>query len=903
MLLMKAYVEMEGIKGVWSLQQPPSGEGCNTGTGATFDKYLVQAYAWETRVLWIDEDDEMGECEIAGFDTGVTTLFCGNMVWQSEGGTKPTSFFVQATPQSVRLVDAVTGELLSEEKYNKKIMVAEGNSNQVVVALSGGELVYLELKVSGFDLSRSTKLVEVGRVQLDQDIACMSIRPEVAVSEAVDHSDISLMDVTSNETKVDESSVLHLRGKSSLLVVGFWTDNSVRLYALPTLVEVTRVSLGVDVQVRAVLLANLSNTASRESGDVEEVGEATMEKNDRTLHLLIGLGDGRVFTYIMTVGVSGDSDKATMGLPTLSDRREVQLGSRPISFSLFVHDQALCVFASCDRPTVIFSRSQHNAKLLFSPVNISADVSQMAPFHSQCFPHCLAMTSESGLLIGTIDSLQAIHVQSYHLNESPRYICFHEQTSTYVVCSSKTEMTARGESIQDRVLFLDDKTFTTRSMFELDANEIAMSCLSLVFDQPPSAPGTDTDSSVEYVAIGTAYVLPEEQEPTRGRMLIFEVRTLDAEDGQESGGDDCDEETLHLKRKVSLITEKVTKGGVCCMAALQGKLVAGIDAKVQVYQFHRTGVDGAGAPEMTVLCEHVGHIMSLFCKTSGDFVLVGDILRSITVLQLKTSTSPSGADVTSLKEVSRDFNSNYMRAVEVLCDDFFMGAEDNGNLFIVKRPGADCAPTGPGSVNLSEEEKSRLEMQSGFHMGDFINVFRRGMLGNNNTSVAAEASAGGFKSDSKKVDQAGDLSSEANATPFALFGTVSGNLGAVFTLSPETYHFLDVLEKSLNQVIRGLGGLSHEEYRQFAHCRRRGSKRRTIDGDLVEKFLDLPESQMRLVTKHLNDELHHLAVASAKDSKNSNTQAVLENEKKVVDAPSYTLDDVIQRLEELVRLH
>ena len=38
-----------------------------------------------------------------------------------------------------------------------------------------------------------------------------------------------------------------------------------------------------------------------------------------------------------------------------------------------------------------------------------------------------------------------------------------------------------------------------------------------------------------------------------------------------------------------------------------------------------------------------------------------------------------------LEEVSRDFNSNYMRAVEVVGDDeHFVGADDNGNLFVVR---------------------------------------------------------------------------------------------------------------------------------------------------------------------------------------------------------------------------
>lgn len=909
---------MEGIKGIWSLRQPSS-EACADG----FDKYLVQAYAWETRVLWIDEDDEMGECEISGFNTEVTTLFCGNMLWQPTPDAKLEHFLVQATPVSVRLLSAATGELLSEVKFEKKIMVAEGNSSQVVVALSGGELIYLELTVSGADLSRSTKLVQVGCIHLDQDIACMSIRPEVCLSSttlgsSLNHDDIDLMELSSDGNGAGDSSqsLLHPAGKSSLLVVGFWTDNSVRLFALPTLVEVTRVSLGVDVQVRSVLLASLSRNESHEVSMLEKEGSSSLDQqgSERNVYLLVGLGDGRVFTYILKVAVDGILAKESAGLPLLSDRQEVQLGSRPISFSLFVHDQALCVFACCDRPTVIFSRSRHNAKLLFSPVNITGDVTQMAPFHSQCFPNCLAMSSESGLLIGTIDSLQTIHIQSYHLNESPRHICYHEQTATYVVCSTKTDMTARGESIQDRILFLDNKDFVTRCIFELDPNETAMSCVSLVFDVPLSSSTSASASAhagVEYVVIGTAYVLPEEQQPSRGRMLVFEVHTSSPGEGED---EDEDEEgggaSALVKRTATLVAETVTRGAVFCLASMQGKLVAGIDSQVLVYQFFRKGVDGAGSPDLVVLCEHMGHIMSLFCKTAGDLVLVGDILRSISVLQLIKTKSSVGTEVTSLKEVSRDFNSNYMRAVEMLGDDFFLGAEDNGNLFIVKRPGADCVSPSTAGLTLTEEEKSRLEMQSAFHLADFVNVFQRGMLGCNNSNAKNDVSLNSARGKDAKVSigsrdgsiAAGGDSLGSGVAPMALFGTVSGCLGAVFTLSAETFHFLDVLEKSLNQVIRGLGGLSHEDFRQFSHTRRRGHHRRTIDGDLVEMFLDLPEAQMRQVTKHLNDELRHMAVVGAQEAAGKGPSKA-SGEKAGADAPVYSLNEVIQRLEELVRLH
>jgi hypothetical protein len=131
---------MEGIKGIWSLQgggRGGEGRGSSSPPSSSFDKYLVQAYTWETRVLWVDEDDEVAECEVPGFRTDCTSLFCGDMSWPQGGGEG--FFLVQVTPQAARLVSAGSGELLHEVTFEKKVMVAEGNDRQV----GGGVCVFV----------------------------------------------------------------------------------------------------------------------------------------------------------------------------------------------------------------------------------------------------------------------------------------------------------------------------------------------------------------------------------------------------------------------------------------------------------------------------------------------------------------------------------------------------------------------------------------------------------------------------------------------------------------------------------------------------------------------------------------------------------------------------------------
>lgn len=271
---------------------------------------------------------------------------------------------------------------------------------------------------------------------------------------------------------------------------------------------------------------------------------------------------------------------------------------------------------------------------------------------------------------------------------------------------------------------------------------------------------------------------------------------------------------------------------------------------------------------MILECGHHGHILALYLKTSNDLILVGDLLRSICVLRYRERDS-------LIEELARDFNSNLMRSVEIWNDSHFVGAEDHGNLFVMRIP----------QNSKYEEERSRLEILSGYHLGDFVNVIAKGSL----SRTAALESVVPAESDSLNPKFHNSL----------LFGTVSGRLCSLFPLSRDDFNFLTVLERCLLQVVKSLcvGGLSHEEWRSFFHERRsrhQGYDRKTIDGDIIERFLDLTEPVMELVTKAVNDELLYLSRQSEDPG----------NEEKLSSpAAPLTLRELVQRVEDLTRMH
>jgi DNA damage-binding protein 1 len=315
------------------------------------------------------------QTEIPGFSSDQQSLYCGNVCGD---------MMVQVVPTGARLVLCESLQLMYEYKASRTVTVAVGSSEQVVLALSGGQIIYLEVDPA------ARTLVLKASATLDQDIACLSLY-EAAGGLSPD-----------GDAAMAVEEEVQGQAKSIVLAVGMWTDNSVRLFAAQTLQELTRTQLGVDTQAQArdVVLVSLGEAAAA------------------TLYLMVGLGDGTLITFIVDF---------LDGLPKMTTRRKVVIGTHPISLTSFSNAGLPCVFASCDRPTVLSTR---NGKLIFSVVNIS-EVTGMSPFHSEMFPECLALSSEVGLMIGTVDEIQKLHVQTYSLGESPRRIAHCSQSGVY----------------------------------------------------------------------------------------------------------------------------------------------------------------------------------------------------------------------------------------------------------------------------------------------------------------------------------------------------------------------------------------------------------------------------------------------------------------------------------------
>ena len=321
-------------------------------------------------------------------------------------------------------------------------------------------------------------------------------------------------------------------GDATLLAAGLWNEHSVRLLELPSLqtARVEPLAAG-SVVPRSLRLALLD-------------GEA---------RLLVGLGDGRLLHYRLLVASR-----------ELVERKTVPLGTQAVLLTPFVSASgAASVFAGCDRPAVVYSGAR---KLLTSNVN-QKHVAAVASFHTAQFPHCLAMATSDALVVGRLESLQKLHVDTVPLGEMARRLAYHAPARAFAAgClaggwagGAVREAAAPAAST---VRLLDQVTMERLDAFALQRGEQVCSLVSAVLGPGEGEP---------FLIVGTAFVASGDPEPTQGRILVFSA--------QRSGKEEAQQQPVALQLRCA----RAVSGAVYALAPYPGgRLVAAVNARVEL---------------------------------------------------------------------------------------------------------------------------------------------------------------------------------------------------------------------------------------------------------------------------------------------------------------------------------
>uniref|UniRef100_A0A383VG15 DNA damage-binding protein 1 n=1 Tax=Tetradesmus obliquus TaxID=3088 RepID=A0A383VG15_TETOB len=607
--------------------------------------------------------------------------------------------------------------------------------------------------------------------------------------------------------------------RAGLAAVGSWSMQ-VALLSLPDLKPVVTEDLGSEVIPRSVALAEFEGQA----------------------YVLCGLGDGQLHNWRWEPESS-----------SLSDHRKVVLGTKPILLSAFSSGGQRHIFAASDRPTIIYS---NNRKLLYSNLNEN-EVAFLASFSTASFPDSLALVKEASLSLGTIDGIQKLHIRTVPLGEQPRRIAHQPGSRSLGVVTISTPAGANPSDIGRSYLrVFSDSSFDLLASYQLGPQEIPTAITSMAFGSSSSSTaaaaaadkaegaaavagggGSSSEESPSYYIVGTAVIKPNEVEPSKGHILLLHYAP-----GSNS---------------LTLVEQMEVHGAVYNLCEFQGKLLATVNNKVHLFKW---AAAAAGRHELVSDCSPIGvQVLCLFLAVRGDFVVVGDLMNSITLLVYKAAEG-------ALEVRARDQESKWLTALALMDDDTYLAADNSSNMVVVRK-NPDAA---------TDEERARLEVVGRFHCGEFVNRLRPGSL----------------------VMRLPD--SELGAVPSLLYGGVNGSVGLVASLPREWFEMLATLQEGLKKVVRGVGGLDHDSWRRFKDERRSEPASGFIDGDLVEAFADLPPGKGRELVAGLwpgGEFSYEEAFADLPPGKGRELVAGLWP------GGEFSYEEVSRRVEELQRLH
>ena len=604
---------------------------------------------------------------------------------------------------------------------------------------------------------------QIAQVEVDYDIACVDITP------------------------LDKDS-----DTSKYCAVGCWVDGSLRIYSIPDFEKLQTHELGGEIVVKSILMCPFEDST----------------------YLMATLGDGSLFYC--------DIDPQT---GKLSKKKKIALGIHSTTLQLFHAFDANHVFASSDRPTVIYSNSN---KLVFSTVNMQ-DINHMCPINTSAYPDALALASSSGFTVGSVAAIQKLHIQTVPLGESPKRIAHQESTSTYGVitqrndnltapsvstlCQNITDSTDIGNGMESdskfkrdtggssevhNLLIMDKKTYEVLHCHRFAPTEWAVCIFSYNCNER------------DYFVVGTAFVNEEDPEAKDGRLLVFR----------------WDGTTLNQ------VACQDVKGAVNCVTEVCGKILAGINNKVSVFEFKEE--EG-----LKVECKYHNTLMATFLRSRGQFILVGDLLRSMALLTYKQMEG-------RLEDIAKDYKANWMTQVEILDDDTFLGSEHFNNLFVCTKEGG-----------IEEEDRRLLKLAGQFHLGENVNVLREGSL---------------------------VLKSPSGAPPLVhktiLYGSATGAIGLIGCIEKPLFDLLLTLQDALARSVTSIGCIPHNVWRSFHNDRQKEPASGFIDGDLIERFLDLPKAEMSKICVDLFYDF-------------DGTSMKREG----------TVDDIVKLIEDLARIH
>ncbi|KAL2259215.1 hypothetical protein VTK26DRAFT_7185 [Humicola hyalothermophila] len=603
-------------------------------------------------------------------------------------------------------------------------------------------------------------------------------------------------------------------------VVGFWCSGTVSIIDLNTLEPIHGGSLRTSKDDASIPrdLALVQVLPSHASGPT----------------LFISMQDGNVITFNVS--------------PTdlsLSNRKQVILGMRQARFHLLpplarpdggarsttTNNNTFSIFATTEHPSLIYGSDEGGAASRVVYAAVTAATAEEATYvcafdaaPETGFADCVVVATEGHIKMARIDRERQTYEKPLPMGgEMVRRIAYSEREKVFGLGCIRRELVGGEEVVSSEFRLVDEV------LFDKVGRRIQLG----------GADGTGVTELVEAVVRAE---LRDSYGNLAERFLVGTSYLPDAESGSGAAGTDVRGRILVLgvdsdRNPYKLLAHEL-KGACRCLAVMEDEagplIVAGLTKTIVVCRYEETSDVTA---TLTKLASYRPSTYPADISVSGRTIAVADLMKSVALVEYvppssggageegendKGSTSRRRNAEPRLVERARHFQSVWATAVGYVQDGLWLEADAQGNLLVLRK----------NVEGVTAEDKRRMEVTSEMNLGEMVNRIR---------PIEVETTPG------------------ATVIPKAFLGTVEGGIYMFGTVAPHAQGLLLRFQTRLADIIEPVGDIDFRTYRAFRNAEREGDGPfRFLDGELLERFLDVDEATQEEICRGLGSSVEDM---------------------------------------------
>ncbi|EFX05445.1 uv-damaged DNA-binding protein [Grosmannia clavigera kw1407] len=524
--------------------------------------------------------------------------------------------------------------------------------------------------------------------------------------------------------------------------------------------------------------------------------------------LFVAMDDGNVITFAVS-----PSDLS------LSGRKSVVLGTRHARLHpLPQSDEATySIFATTEHPSLIYGSE---GRIAYAAVT-AEDANFVCHFDAAAFPGAIAVATDSQIKLSRTDTTKQTHVRAIDMGETIRRIAYSATERVFALGCIKRELTQGREVVTSSLKLVDEVAFQPLGKplaLEVEGTELVECVVRAELRDALGNPAERFLVGTSFMAAGSS-----ENEHTLGRILVVGV--------------DSDHSPY-------IVSSHRVRGPCRCLAMVDDLIVAGLSKTVVLSRYTETS-SMSGELKKVASYRTATYVVDL--AVDGHMIAVGDMMKSTALVEYIPATSGDGEDEEDdgagdnkkgkgktadrsktiaegpkLVERARGYQASWATAVCHVEGDLWLEADGFGNLTMLERD----------VQGVTADDKRRLRTVGEMYLGEMVNRIR---------PIAVETSPG------------------AMVHPRAFLATVEGSIYMVGTIAPEAQDLLMNLQTKLAAIVKGPGNTSFSAYRSFRNAERESTEPfRFVDGELLERFLDVGEDVQKEVAQGLGPSVEDL---------------------------------------------